>query len=135
MSHIVDLTTLGDKIFPVGTILTFYDTSDHSDFLGLTWARFAAGRMVVGYDSSDSDFATIGNTGGEKKHTLTITEMPKHHHTIVPRAAYSGSLAASHTTGWEKRNETYQDTSDTGGNGAHNNMPPYITAALWRRTA
>lgn len=137
----VDWATLGATIFPVGTVLTFYDTSDHSDFLGLTWARFAAGRMVVGYNSSDSDFATIGNTGGEKTHTLTVAEMPAHRHTIsnngtsVAPGAGAGGFSIEDTYSNSASHNMPKANSPTGGGGAHNNMPPYITAALWRRTA
>lgn len=127
MSFNVDWATFGNKIFPVGTVLTFYDTSDHSDFLGLTWARFAAGRMVIGYNSSDSDFATIGNTGGEKEHTLTIAEMPRH----------NGHVTGISTTAIQPGGGVVmtRDPVAIGDSHAHNNMPPYIVAALWRRTA
>lgn len=123
-------------VYPVGSIVTFYDTADHSNFLGLTWTRFAAGRMIVGYDSSDTDFDTIGEAGGEKTHTLTVDEIPSHRHLIgqtysgyrvyeggsAPNAIYTGYAVA-------------EPTNYVGGGQAHNNMPPYITAALWRRTA
>lgn len=127
-----------NDVYPVGSIVTFYDTADHSNFLGLTWTRFAAGRMVVGYNSSDTDFNTIGKTGGEKTHTLTVNEMPSHHH----EREYVDTTGGG--PGYGKRNGFYYDggwwgnydsTTNTGGGQAHNNMPPYITAALWRRTA
>lgn len=38
------------------------------------------GKVVVGVDSTDSDFATLGSTGGAKEHTLTVSEMPTHTH-------------------------------------------------------
>lgn len=122
-------------VYPVGSIVTFYDTADHSNFLGLTWTRFAAGRMVVGYDSSDTDFDTIGKTGGEKTHTLTIDEMPKHSHYYKWLGGGGTESGIDESNGNKKwwGNNLY--SSDTGGNQAHNNLPPYITAALWRRTA
>lgn len=129
-------------VYPVGSIVTFYDTADHSNFLGLTWTRFAGGRMVIGYDSSDTDFDTIGETGGEKTHTLTIEEMPNHSHAIHSgygegsggSEAYRYQYWASSNLGWHDGNENFS-LRRTGGGQAHNNMPPYITAALWRRTA
>lgn len=122
-------------VYPVGSIVTFYDTADHSNFLGLTWVRFAAGRMVVGYNSSDTDFNTIGKTGGEKTHTLTIDEMPKHSHYYKWLGGGGTESGIDESNGNKKwwGNNLY--SSDTGGNQAHNNLPPYITAALWRRTA
>lgn len=123
-------------VYPVGSIVTFYDTADHSNFLGLTWTRFAAGRMIVGYDSSDTDFDTIGEAGGEKTHTLTVDEMPSHRHLIGQtysgyRVYQGGSAPNAIYTGYA----VAEPTNYVGGGKAHNNMPPYITAALWRRTA
>jgi microcystin-dependent protein len=39
------------------------------------------GRIPVGYDSSQSEFDALGETGGAKTHTLTTSEMPSHTHT------------------------------------------------------
>ena len=36
-----------------------------------------AGKMIIGYDANDTDFDTIGATGGSKTHTLTNYELPK----------------------------------------------------------
>ncbi|MCQ5065755.1 phage tail protein, partial [Alistipes putredinis] len=38
------------------------------------------GRFVVGYNVSDADYGSYGKGGGEKKHTLTVDEMPSHAH-------------------------------------------------------
>jgi len=38
------------------------------------------GRVPVGLNESDVDFDTAGKTGGEKEHTLTVSEMPSHNH-------------------------------------------------------
>jgi microcystin-dependent protein len=41
------------------------------------------GRSIIGYNPSEADFDALGETGGEKRHTLTIDEMPAHTHTIT----------------------------------------------------
>lgn len=90
-------------------------------------------RVPVGYDSSDTDFDTMGKTGGEKKHTLSIDEMPKHTHRVyyyinsnLPGGvdhliAYgspnSQGLASVEYSGW---------LGDKGNDQAHNNLQPYI---------
>lgn len=125
----------GSAIYPIGSVITFYDSDDHSGHLGLTWERFATGRMVVGYDSTDASFDTIGETGGEKTHTLTIDEMPKHAHAGIKTVSgeTSGTQEQGIIQGRYYGNDVW--TADRGGDQAHNNMPPYVVAALWRRTA
>ena len=125
----------GSAIYPIGSVITFYDSDDHSGHIGLTWERFATGRMVVGYDSTDASFDTIGETGGEKTHTLTIDEMPKHAHAGIKTVSgeTSGTQEQGIIQGRYYGNDAW--TADRGGNQAHNNMPPYVVAALWRRTA
>lgn len=128
----------GSAIYPIGSVITFYDADDHSNHLGLTWERFATGRMVVGYDSSDASFDTIGETGGEKTHTLTVAEMPKHTHPVYIVSTESGGTQQDglRSTGrWYGNSHGSPNVANAGGDGAHNNMPPYVVAALWRRTA
>lgn len=45
------------------------------------------GRMLIGYDSSQTYFNMIGNTGGSATHIITTNEMPSHSHTVY---GYSG---------------------------------------------
>lgn len=125
----------GSAIYPIGSVITFYDSDDHSGHLGLTWERFATGRMVVGYDSTDASFDTIGETGGEKTHTLTVDEMPSHSHGGIKTVSSetSGDQQQGINMGRYYGNDV--STSSNGGGQAHNNMPPYVVAALWRRTA
>lgn len=39
------------------------------------------GRVPVGYDTAQTEFDAMGETGGAKTHTLTVGEMPSHTHT------------------------------------------------------
>ncbi|MEL7604234.1 MAG: tail fiber protein [Bacillota bacterium] len=41
------------------------------------------GRAVVGQNTADTSFNTLGVTGGEKAHILTASEMPVHSHTLT----------------------------------------------------
>lgn len=84
-------------------------------------------RIPVGYDSSDADFDTIGATGGEKAHTLTISEMPSHSHSF--RLAYGGNDPFNGLGYATNISGDFSDASkiqNTGGGQAHNNLQPYI---------
>lgn len=82
------------------------------------------GKIPVGFDSEDGDFNAVGKTGGEKTHTLTIEEMPKHRHGIRTSAG-SGGQVDNMPWGAAPATQT-TNTEYTGGNGAHNNMQPYL---------
>ena len=85
------------------------------------------GRSLVGVDPDDTDFNVVGKTGGEKEHTLTVDEIPSHHHDVG--WDYEGAAGSGHGTllrpQWINPQNQY-DTSDTGGGQAHNNLQPYI---------
>lgn len=40
------------------------------------------GRFIVGYNPTDNDYTSIAKAGGEKKHTLSQSEMPNHCHAV-----------------------------------------------------
>lgn len=56
---------------------TTYGVGDGSTTFNLPNLK---GRVPVGVDSSQTEFDTLGETGGEKTHTLTVDEMPSHFH-------------------------------------------------------
>lgn len=143
-----------DEMYPVGSIVIRYDHTSPSSLFGGTWTRIES-RFLWGTPST----GTIGATAGEQTHTLTVSEMPAHKHSLIrPRwfgiekdnadTTYStfysdASIYGPSTTAVDayKTNADYYDGStasgilNNGGGGAHNNMPPYINVALWRRTA
>ena len=121
-----------ETIYPIGSIYTNAGVATNpGTLLGFgTWSAFGAGRVIVGVDSTDTDFDAVRETGGSKTHTLTVAELPAHTHTALGESGAGGSG----TAGNANSSETY-NTGSTGGGGAHNNLQPYITAYMWRRTA
>lgn len=85
------------------------------------------GRFIVGYHSGDSDYNAIGKTGGEKRHTLTIAEMPAHTHDSKYNAWGPGERGDSEDTAYW--NVTWTATTSVGGNQPHENRPPYYALA------
>lgn len=80
-----------------------------------------------------------GSTGGEVTHALTINEMPGHNHTIYyPNAGGPDGHANICYPEGSDTNMTWCaemcKTASTGGGAAHNNMPPYLSVYIWKRT-
>ena len=103
--------------------------------MGGTWERVKDRFLLAAGDSY-----TAGETGGEATHTLTLAEMPNHRH-------LSNNYFLGFAQGEEKdKYVTLLDiingalaqqygTASAGGGQSHNNMPPYLTVYIWKRTA
>ena len=128
----------GGQICPyaVGDILMTEDSQDPSErFKGTTWVAWGRGRVPVSLDTSDADFDTAGETGGEKTHTLTVNEMPAHKHTLNGYG-YQGALGSNAWRfGGGGSIKSDDLVSSVGGGQSHNNLQPYITCYMWKRTA
>ena len=123
--------------YRVGDLFLTTIATNPSNYLGGKWELFGPGRCLVCVDTSQSEFNSVKKTGGEKKHKLTIDEMPRHQ----PQALLN--TGDSNTTGsainWQivTNGRFYGgDMFKTyGGDKAHNNLQPFITCYIWIRTA
>lgn len=88
------------------------------------------GAVVVGQADFGTNFDALGETGGEISHTLTVAEMPSHRHAddrgVTAGSSWSNgaayyALAPNLGTTGGALASTY-----TGGDGAHNNLQPYL---------
>lgn len=126
---------------PVGSIYLSVDPTNPSTYFGGTWIAWGAGRVPVGFDSGDTDFDTAEETGGEKTHVLTSSEMPTHSHPmrtyITAGAAEAPAVlrqnVAVANTSTSTNAAANPQTASTGGGAAHNNMQPYIVCYMWKR--
>lgn len=121
-------------LYPIGSIYMSIQDTNPSVFFGGTWERIAKGKTLVGVDESDSDFNASSKTGGEKEHTLTIDEIPKHRHQ-QQQYTYVGGGSQTGTSGggWYGQGTSY--TNYVGEDKSHNNMQPYYTCYIFVRTA
>lgn len=102
---------------------------------------------MVGVDPNDSDFNAVEKTGGEKTHTLVKEELPQHEHYFgttqttgnpqvkLPQWAmlvsYQGQIPTEQTRFGIGCKLQLNDKMDS----PHNNLQPYITTYIWKRTA
>ena len=121
--------TIFDAILPVGSIVLRYDhTNPGTLYPGTTWAR-----IYGAFPWLTDGNGTIGQTGGERTVTLTEDHLPSHNH----GGTYTNAGTGTKTHSWlaSGGSSMAYDTVNTGGGQPHNNMPPYIQVAAWRRTA
>ena len=133
------------KDYPLGKVLIFADDTDPATLYGGTWERIK-GAFIWGIDDGE----TAGVTGGEKTHTLTESELPKIDGRIATAVVsnHGTNGVTGHAYGANFGTVSATITGTTGGAGtqygygykfgdgqAHNNMPPYYGAYVWRRTA
>lgn len=91
------------------------------------------GRVLIGLGTLGADTYSMGNTGGEARHTLTQAEIPSHSHsipgTITSLAVEPGELPVLDP------NLIPGATGNTGGDTAHENRQPFGVARIcvWAR--
>ena len=141
--------TLVDLIYPVGSVyISFNNKADPSMLFGGTWERIRNRFLWAATENG-----VMGETGGEESHTLTVEEMPSHKGHLSAGIAgtapyekgnYKGYLDSSTMTahgdigrGWNvySGNEIHPASEAVGGGKPHNNMPPFIQVAMWKRIA
>ena len=126
-----------DSIYPIGRGFIDFTDTDYSNYLGFTWERTLVGLTPVGLDASQTEFNTIGKTGGEKTHQLTIAELPEFKPTALVDTQ-TGSVTGSAivyrpvTDGIWYGADMFQSIGE---NQAHNNLQPYEVVAYWKRVA
>lgn len=148
-----------NALYPVGSIYTNSSVSTNpGTLLGFgTWVAFGAGRVMVGFNASNSLFDTAEETGGSAdavvvshSHTATstVSETPHSHTTALyyrPNSASGTAQSyAQNTTGFGGQISTdaastgitvSTTVASTGSSGTNANYQPYITVYMWKRTA
>jgi hypothetical protein len=157
------VTTALQSLYPVGSIYINAGVSTNpATLLGFgTWTAFGAGRVMVGLNGSDALFDALEETGGSKdsavvshSHTGSASSAGSHNHiggtptqsgqTIYGQSGASAIARTGHASG-ETGYGMYTSTEGahshsvtvdaTGSSGTNANLQPYITVAMWKRTA
>lgn len=150
----VDILNL---IYPVGAIYISTNSTSPATLFGGTWTQIKDTFLLA----AGSTYSA-GTTGGAATVKLETTHLPSHSHTgttntdgthVHDSTAYGwmidgvGNARSEISTGSSGfgsdiriRNNNSQHshsftTNSTGGNTAHNNMPPYLAVYVWKRTA
>lgn len=131
------ISDLLNMFYPVGSIYETMDSSfDPNKKWGGTWERIK-GKTLVGVDENDSDFNTAEKTGGEKTHTLVVSELPQHTHANYAKRTNItiNNSGNTHVTCHSSNSGATvgRNIGSTGEGVAHNNLQPYITCFIWKR--
>lgn len=118
------------RAYPVGSIYFAYNHTSPASLFGGTWVRITNAFLWATASSG-----TIGQTGGESTHTLTVNEIPSHSHGRIYSDTVSEKKFPWFNSAVGSGDKVGYDYVMTGGGAAHNNMPPYIQVSAWRRTA
>lgn len=137
-----------NAIYPINSVIFSVDDTDPGTrFPGTSWSRVAEGKFIAGVGEGEDKNGvehTVDSgddtTKGEYKVALTEAELPTHtHETVVDHKDYTGVLSppGGQRVGSHK-NASYAisiESSSTGGDQSHNNVPPAYGLYVWKRTA
>lgn len=137
--------------YPVGSIYMSVNATDPGTLFGGTWEQLEDKFLLA----AGTEYSA-GATGGSAEHTLTIDQMPSHHHAVAQQYLHrldsyddnfanygqGGSLsgwglavASQNNTGITRLGIQGHDTQDTGSGQSVNHMPPYLAVYMWKRIA
>lgn len=146
---------VGDMLYPVGSVyVNTANANNPATIFGFgTWVAYGQGQVMVGIDSTQTEFTTIGQTGGGKTVTLTQGNLPSG---ITGDVVWHGQESGSFVNGISgvfgnsglvANGNQYKTATANNGAGSrglnfnlggssvpHNNLPPYVTVYMWRRT-
>lgn len=142
LTGVISAPGLSLAAYPVGAVYVSNNSTSPASLFGGSWTP------VDGVFPRFSAFSEGIKNGGSNTHTLTATEMPSHAHTIRtndgtntwPRYYKTNAKAGDlwNLLAWNSSNTGGNGQpylTNTGGGGAHNNVPYYRTFYAWIRTA
>lgn len=150
-----------DEVYPVGAIYVSVSPTSPATLFGVgTWERITGRFLLAATDEGESGAEqAAGRTGGEASHTLTLNEMPSHTHgsksltgswsTEAWNGVAGSGIVSKASSNYNRKSpgsgsmlgrtsfniDATHEHSPEGGGQAHNNMPPFLSVYMWKRTA
>jgi hypothetical protein len=139
-------------MYPINCIIYNTDGTNPGTLLyGTSWDQVAQGLFIAGVGSGvdkngtgltvgPENAATNFNTG-EYVHTLLSSELPSHQHNFKINLQTTGNTTSyqngpQNAPAWRLDTlTTYTTDPNTGGDGAHNNIPPFYGMYVWKRVS
>ena len=153
LSDKISTSDVLSALYPIGSIYMSINSTNPHNLFGGTWKQIK-GRFLFATGSNTANTTTAygsmsasainrsaGEQGGEVSHKLTTSEMPKHAHPIRYGSwGSSGSdtyrtVRLPYNQAQGRVGEDARGMEEVGGDGSHNNMPPYYVVYMWERTA
>ena len=153
-ADLTNTSAIVNTIYPIGSIYMSINSTDPKTLFGGTWERLKD-KFLLGA----GDTYAAGGTGGAATVALTVAQMPKHGHPQNYASGSSGDTNRAVTSssgggtsgdnihgtgqgsymasqaGWTSTAKNIIGTGRVGNGEAHDNMPPYLTVYMWKRTA
>lgn len=130
-----------ESIYPVGSMyVNFTNDTNPATLLGFGTWQAVAGRMVVGYDATQTEFNAAEKTGGDKTHNHALTagradiaatgsdlKMRRISESFTGNARFaaSGGDSSSSSMAYKTRLSGNTDSGDS--------LSPYIVGYVWKR--
>lgn len=134
-----------NKVYPVGSIYMSVSPTNPANLFGGTWAAWGTGRVPVGINTADTDFNTVGKTGGAKTQDLRAAIGCTHANASrlgykiaskISNVSYTYSVAGSEFIQGIPIDDVTHSTPVYQWNGQEpSTLQPYITCYMWKRTA
>lgn len=109
-----DLSTLLDKVYPIGSIYISVNSVNPTELFGGTWEQIKDTFLLACSDTHNN-----GETGGATEMTLTSSHLPSHTHSF---SATSGNQSANHTHDLNSHTHSIPALSGTAAESSHTHL-------------
>lgn len=154
----LDKVNLLDLTYPIGAIYISANNTNPANLFGGEWIEFAKGKTLIGVDTTQTEFNTVLKTGGSKTmihnhgagtlganigaFDTDITSIgyqagPKRTNDSAFTYGFKGLpiISGSVSNSRIAHNTPVYGATDDSSSSTSNNLQPYITCYMWKRTA